>query len=326
MKNIKRLIISALTISLISVVLVGCSSETNNTVSTNNTSNNESNTTSEEDSPTYADNSYLVDSNWLKENLENDKVLILDARGDDAYNKGHIPGAISVAWQGFSRMDGAPGDADWGVVVEAETLSEKLASIGVDNEKTIVVYADTKNGWGEDARIVWMLRMAGVNHSKMLDGGWNFWKSNDYETSKEAITPIASNFKVDNLDTTTTISTSDLKNKLEDVIILDSREKDEYDGATKFGERRGGHIQGAKLLTFNTVLNEDGTFKNADELEKIFADAGLNKDDEIVTYCTAGIRSAHLQIALDMVGYENAKNYDASYYEWSANENFPVEK
>ncbi|WP_461204842.1 sulfurtransferase [Clostridium sp. DL1XJH146] len=326
MKNIKRLIVSALAISLLSAALTGCSSKTNNNDAGNTVANNTNNTENEEEVvATYADTSYLVDADWLKENLENDEVLILDARGDEAYAKGHIPGSISVSWQGFAKMDGAPGDTDWGTVLDAETLSEKLASIGVDNEKTLVIYADTESGWGEDGRFVWMLRMAGAYNSKMLDGGWNYWESNDYETSKEVTTPTVSSFKVEELNTSTTISTDELKYKLEDVVIIDSREKAEYDGATKYGEKRGGHIKNAKLLTFNTLLNEDGTLKSADELEKIFADAGLNKDDEIVTYCTAGIRSAHLQIVLAMAGYENAKNYDASYYEWSANEDLPIE-
>jgi thiosulfate/3-mercaptopyruvate sulfurtransferase len=271
----------------------------------------------------YVDDSYIVDADWLKQNLKNDNILILDAREEKQYNKGHILGAVSAPWPGFADMNGAPGDKNWGVLLDEEALSKKLAEIGVTKDKTIVAYTDV-NGWGEDGRIVWMLRMAGLENSKMLSGGINYWKANDYEISKEVVKPTSSDFKLDKINKDLTISTDELNKKLDEVKILDSRNKDEYDGATKFNEARGGHLPGAILLPFNTLLNEDGTFKSSDEMEKIFKDAGLEKDDEIVTYCTAGIRSAHLALVLRMMGYNYAKNYDASYYAWAGDENLPV--
>lgn len=50
----------------------------------------------------------------------------------------------------------------------------------------------------------------------------------------------------------------------------------------------------------------------------MFEAAGLAKTDNIVTYCTAGIRSAYMQLILEMCGYENTWNYDESYYRWCA--------
>jgi thiosulfate/3-mercaptopyruvate sulfurtransferase len=47
-------------------------------------------------------------------------------------------------------------------------------------------------------------------------------------------------------------------------------------------------------------------------------DAGLEPDDEIVTYCTGGIRSAFMQLMMEMEGYQKVKNYEGSYYNWAA--------
>ena len=47
-------------------------------------------------------------------------------------------------------------------------------------------------------------------------------------------------------------------------------------------------------------------------------EAGLQTTDQIVTYCTAGIRSAYMQLILEMCGFENTLNYDESYYRWCA--------
>ncbi len=323
MKEIMQLSLIALMLLVMSLVMISCESKDEVNEETQVETNEETQVEAVE--LAYEDKSYLVDAKYLSENLSNEDVLILDVRGDDAYAKGHIPGAVSVSWPQFANVTGAPGDEGWGVVLDAEALSEKLASVGVDQSKTVIVYADTKNGWGEDGRIVWMLRMAGIENSKILDGGINFWQANDYEVTKEETLAVASDFKVEELNTTCTINTEELNSRLEEVVILDTREQNEYDGDAKFGEKRGGHLPNARLLTFNEVLNEDGTFKNANELNAIFKEVGLNKEEEIITYCTAGIRSAHLQIALSMMGYENVRNYDASFYEYAAKEELNLE-
>jgi len=112
----------------------------------------------------------------------------------------------------------------------------------------------------------------------------------------------------------------------DDLVIIDVREKKEYEGATDFGEARGGHLPGAVNLTFNQFLNEDGTLKTATQIKAILDTNGINADDDIVTYCTAGIRSAHMQIVLTMLGYENVRNYDASFHEWAGNPELLLEK
>lgn len=320
-KRSKKILSLFVTTILIGSLMMGCSA--------NKTDEKKENTTvvqTEKAETPYVDGSYITDAKWLLQNLKSKDILVLDARSDKDYAKGHIPGAINVAWQGFSNMEGKPGDKGWGVVLSDDKLSEKLAAIGVDKTKTIVVYSDNKTGWGEDGRFVWMFKMAGIENAKMLNGGFNFWESSKYEVSKEAVLPVASSFKIENSNKAGTINTEELVAKLGKVKIVDSREKDEYTGAVKFGEARGGHLPGAINITFNSLFKEDKTFKSSEDIEAIFKAAGLNKEDEIVTYCTAGIRSAHLALALRMMGYNNVKNYDESFYTWAKDESLKVEK
>jgi thiosulfate/3-mercaptopyruvate sulfurtransferase len=323
-KRGKKLLALLVSTMLIGSLLVGCSSSKTEEKKENTIiAETEKEKTTES---SYVDESYIADAKWLSENLKSKEILILDARADKAYAAGHIPGAINVGWQGFSNMEGKPGDSGWGVVLPDDKLSAKLSAIGVDKTKTIVIYADNKNGWGEDGRFVWMLKMAGIENAKMLNGGFDFWESSKYEITKEGSSQVASTFKIENSNKTSTINTEELNAKLSKVKILDSRAKDEYDGAVNFGEARGGHIPGAINITFSSLFKEDKTFKSGDEMEAIFKAAGLNKDDEIVTYCTAGIRSAHLSLALKMMGYNNVKNYDESFYRWAKDESLKVEK
>ncbi|MFT5871894.1 MAG: thiosulfate/3-mercaptopyruvate sulfurtransferase [Clostridium sp.] len=311
-KRSKKLLSLLILTMIAGSLFVGCS-----TTKTVEEKSNTAVTQTEKVATPYVDGSYITDAKWLSDNLKNKDVLVLDARSDKDYAKGHVTGAINVAWQGFSNMEGKPGDKGWGVVLPDDKLLEKLSAIGVDKTKTIVIYTDNKNGWGEDGRFVWMLKMAGIENAKMLNGGFDIWESSKYEVSKELASPIASSFKIENPDKTMTINTEELKAKLSKVKILDSRSKDEYAGAVNFYEARGGHIPGAINLTFSSLFKEDKTFKSAEEIDVIFKAAGLNKEDEIVTYCTAGIRSAHLALSLKMMGYNNVKNYDESFYTWA---------
>ncbi len=88
----------------------------------------------------------------------------------------------------------------------------------------------------------------------------------------------------------------------------------------------GGHLPGATLIAFEDMFKKDYTVKNIPELKQMFQAAGLKPEDEIVTYCTAGIRSAHMALMLRMAGFEKARNYDASFYEWAGMEQLPLEK
>lgn len=276
--------------------------------------------------PLTFEDDYLVSKEWLNDNLENENLLILDARGEQSYKSGHIPGAIATSWQSFSDMEGATGAMGWGIVKEADGLSQGIAALGIDKNKKVVLYTDVLDGWGEDGRIFWTLKMTGLDNVRILDGGYNLWKDSGIEMSKETVQVEASTFEVETLDKSSSIDFNTLKDHYQDYVVIDARSIEEYEGAIDYSEPRGGHLPDAIHFNFRNVLNEDGTFKDIETLEKLFNEAGFQKEDKIVTYCTAGIRSAHLQIALEMAGYENVQNYDASFYEWSGNSEVPVEK
>ena len=76
--------------------------------------------------------------------------------------------------------------------------------------------------------------------------------------------------------------------------------------------RKMGDIQ----IRYTDLFNSDSTLKSNEDLTKMFEDAGLSKEDHIITYCTGGIRSAYMQLVMEMCGFENSENYDESFYRW----------
>jgi len=318
-----------LAVALMAGGLSGCS---NNTDAEENTQNVESavekqaeETSTEEtnesedvvDAAEEAFDQYFVSAEWLESNMNNENLVIIDTRGQEAYDKGHIEGSVVVAWQGLSNMGVEFASDGWGALKEASAMSEALSALGLTSDHSVVVYADTQNGWGEDGRVKWTLEAAGIEDVKMLDGGLNAWKAAGYDLTKEATLVETSDFKVENMNLVESIDTNTLVAEYIDYKIIDTRDKDEFDGAQKFGEARGGHLPGATWIAYKDLINKDGTMKTVEELETLFAQAGLNKEDKIATYCTAGIRSAHFAEILQMLGYENAVNYDESFYVWA---------
>lgn len=316
----KKSLVGLILMLIVALTVSGCGT------TSNQTQDNKANSTNQMSSTTQTDekrNGLLADVTWLKTNL--DKVIILDARTPADYKAGHIPGAINTPWQGFAALTGKPGDKDWGVLLPKEQLAQKIGALGINEDKNVVVYADP-TGWGDDGRIIWMMRMAGLNKSRMLDGGWPAWKAAQGQTTIDVPTPKAVELKINALDENLTATTDWVKANLDKVKVVDARSKKEFDGAIDYGEKRGGHLPNAINIPFNSVFKDDGTVMNTQQLKDLFTKAGLKPDDEIVTYCTKGIRSAHLALILRMAGFEKTRNYDPSFYSWAGDPSLSVTK
>lgn len=262
---------------------------------------------------------YYVDASWLKDNLED--VTLIDARSDKEYKAGHIEGAVNITWQALSNMTVKQGEEGWGVVLGKDALSSKLASLGIDEDQKIIIYNDPK-GLGEEGRLYWMLKIAGLENVKLLNGGITQWNKNGGKTTTDETKITTSDFKIEKYDFDRIATTKEVKAKLKTAVILDTRSIEEYTGATTHGENyKGieafGRIPGAISLPYSNLYKPNGTLKSIKDIIAIMDKLGVKKDDEIITYCTVGIRSGFTSEILRMCGYKNAKNYNASFSEWA---------
>lgn len=244
-----------------------------------------------------------------------DDVIFVDCTDS---NKKTVKGAVAVSWQSIATCSdeyGAAGDDTWGRIPDAADLAERLGSFGLDKSKEIILLGHTLEGWGEDARVAWELRAAGYTDVKIVDGGVDAVLDTGVETAKPA-EPVPCKVEIDSLDMAHTVETEDLLADFGNYKFADVRTPEEYDGATKYGEQKGGHIKGAVLVPYLDLFNSDGTLKSNEEITEMYEAAGFSKDDNIVAYCTGGIRSAYAQMVLEMCGFENTYNYDQSYWNW----------
>lgn len=263
----------------------------------------------------------FVTSAWLQVNKE--RVNVVDARSAGKYKSGHILGAVSAPWQMFVYMDGSTEDPGYANLLTKEELAVKLGGLGISGQKTLVVYANTP-GWGEDGRFAWMALLLGIKDVKILDGGVRAWKNNGGKLTKGKTSLPSTVFKPGAWNDGLLASIKWMKSNQGSAKIIDARTKREFKGAVKYGEARGGHLPQAVLIPFKNLFNSDGTIKRTFLLKAIFQSKGLRTDNEIAVYCTAGVRAAYMTLVLHMAGFEKARNYDGSLYEWTAQNHLPL--
>jgi thiosulfate/3-mercaptopyruvate sulfurtransferase len=115
-----------------------------------------------------------------------------------------------------------------------------------------------------------------------------------------------------------------------DAKLIDIRSADEYQGKV-FAPAgvpelaiRAGHIPGAVNVPWGQAVREDGTFKPADELRKLYAGVGIDGSKPVITYCRIGERSSHTWFALSRIlGYQ-VRNYDGSWTEYGNSVGVPI--
>jgi len=90
--------------------------------------------------------------------------------------------------------------------------------------------------------------------------------------------------------------------------------------------QRGGHIPGASNVSWAATVNDDGTFKSAEELREMYEEHGIDDSEKTVAYCRIGERSSIAWFALsELLGFDNCVNYDGSWTEWGNLIGAPVE-
>ena len=119
------------------------------------------------------------------------------------------------------------------------------------------------------------------------------------------------------------------------VALVDVRAPAEFSGELlapanlpQEGSQRGGHIPGAAKHTVGPqAVQEDGTFKAADDLKALYGGKGIDGARETIAYCRIGERSSHTWFVLtQLLGYSNVRNYDGSWTEWGSIVRAPIEK
>ncbi|WP_082092656.1 sulfurtransferase [Devosia epidermidihirudinis] len=269
----------------------------------------------------------LVTAAWVEENLSNPDVRIFEVSVDTGvYERGHIPGAVNLAWH-TDLVDPIRRD-----IVSRENFEALLQAAGVGEDTTVVLYGDNNNwfaAWG-----AWVFDIHGLGEVKLLDGGRKLWEAQGLPLDTATPEYAASAIELPEQPADLRARLVDVLDVVEggaDVSLVDIRGPKEYSGEIFAPEGvqelsiRAGHIPGAVNFPWGGAVNEDGTFKSADDLKAAFAALGIDGSKPIITYCRIGERSSHTWFVLSRIlGYE-VRNYDGSWTEYGNAVGVPID-
>ena len=278
----------------------------------------------------FAHPEVLVSADWVEQHLHDPKVRIVESDEDVIlYDMGHIPGAVKIDWQG-DLQDQLIRD-----YITSEKFAEICSRAGIASDTTVVFYGDKSNWWACYA--FWAFKLFGHPDCRVLDGGRKLWIDQKRPLTTEMPSYPGTRYSVQgNKEAEIRIFRDDvlahMKAKLP---MIDVRSTKEYTGEMlhmpeypQEGSLRGGHIPGAKSVPWSRAVNEDGSFKDADQLREIYeTEIGLKPGDDVVAYCRIGERSSLTWFVLTyLLGYAKVRNYDGSWTEWGNLVRVPIAK
>jgi len=271
----------------------------------------------------------LVDTDWLEQHLNDDSVVIAEVDEDvTAYQKGHIPHAVSIDWENDLH------DLPRREFITSEQLGKLLGEKGISTDKTIVLYSGNNNWFA--AYAYWLFKYRGVENVKLLNGGRKKWELESRLLTQDEPSLSPTTFEIGSERPELRAFRDEVIQRAQDTsnAWVDVRSPEEFRGELlapphlpQEQAQVPGHIPGASNITWSKTVNEDGTFKSREELEKLYADEGITPDKDVIAYCRIGERSSHSWFVLsELLGFERVKNYDGSWTEYGSLVGVPIER
>ena len=268
----------------------------------------------------------LVDAGWVEEHLDDPAIVLVEVDEDTtAYEKGHIRGAVRLDWKADLQD---PIKRDF---VDRTTFEQLLSERGIANDHTVILYGGHNNWFA--AYAYWYFKLYGHEGVKLLDGGRKKWELDSRELVTEVPTRAKTEYVAKEQDTSIRAFRQDVMEAIGSLNLVDVRSPDEFSGRLlapahlpQEQSQRPGHIPTAKNIPWSKAANDDGTFRDDDELTALYAGAGVDLGKDTIAYCRIGERSAHTWFVLhEVLGVPNVKNYDGSWTEYGSLVGVPIE-
>lgn len=261
----------------------------------------------------------LITTNEVYEKLGEPDRILVDLRGQAAYQKAHLPWAIRLPPEALNDPD-SPRSALW----PAGVLRNNLEDAGIGDDGLVIAYDDS--GLVPSAKLYWVLRYLGRGNVAVMDGGFAGWKDAGFPVSTEEAprptgrlsSPPAEELIARRHDVSAALDSTE-------TIIVDARTPAEYAGRSETA-LRDGHIPGAVNVNWERHIADlmDPRLRPLDELRALYEGHGVTPEKQVITYCRSGARSSHTFFVLSLLGYPRVRNYAASWLEWGNEPELPV--
>lgn len=273
--------------------------------------------------------SSFVDVNEIKTAIDHGQGLSIIASlwengpggGDIRFQSEHIPTAQFCDPQMY--LSGLPGSAAGrNPLPELVDLQRGVEKWGLPAEFPVVVY---DQGSGIFAgRAWWILRWAGVEDVRIIDGGFVEWEKQggrilggpggiSFHDRREVTTgrmPVAT---IDDVRT-------------HEGVLIDVRQPNRFAGRREILDLKAGHIPGAINVPVDDLFDDHRLVKSPEEIRERFAAAGVADTEGAIIYSGSGNHSALAIAAIEHAGMTIPRHYVGGWSQWSADVRNPVER
>jgi molybdopterin synthase sulfurtransferase len=298
---------------------------------------------------------HLVHPEWLRQVLDGGRpeaaprgrflLFHVNFGVPQEYEDSHLPRAL------YLDTNWLENPVDWNRR-SPEELDAAVRSLGITHETTVILYGrdtegDANEKWpgrraGQIAatRAALILRFAGVDDVRLLDGGYDAWAraGNQLETTLREPTPVPSFGVPIPQRPELILDVEEAKRILSDpdhAALVSVRTWSEHIGKVSGYNYIGpaGRIAGDvwgncgsdayHMQHYRTV---DNTMRAYPEIAANWKSAGITSDKWVAFYCGTGWRASETWFYAYLMGWQRIAVYDGGWYEWSQDPvNNPVE-
>jgi thiosulfate/3-mercaptopyruvate sulfurtransferase len=265
----------------------------------------------------------LIETGELANTTDQPSVRIVDLRSSFSdYLRGHIPNAVYLPFQTLQvPRNGVPAQ-----LPDRISLERIMGNyLGISNNMWVILYSEKSDP--NATYLLWTLDYLGHKKVGVLNGGWEKWTADNLPQT-QYYPSLSSKKFFGRIIGESLAEKKWVLNRLSarNVVIIDARSPQQYSGE-EGEEIRRGHIPGARNMFWERTLEgeEIKVWKKKEDLEKIFVEAGVTKDKEVIVYCRTGREGSHLYFTLKYVlAFPNVRLYRGSWVEWSADRKLPT--
>ena len=175
-------------------------------------------------------------------------------------------------------------------------------------------------------RFWWMLRACGFDNVAVLDGGFDKWQAEGRPTEGGT-----RSYAPQQLTLTARPAAWADKNEVlaaigdRAVCTINALSPSLHEGTSKTSYGRKGRIKGSRNVPYASLLKEDGTYRDEEELRSFYAKVGAFEMPRVICYCGGGISATMNALALTRLGHPSVAVYDGSMSEWTHDPDLPME-
>ena len=264
----------------------------------------------------------IVSTDWLEQHLEAPDIRIIDSswyfpqekrNAEQEFLECHIPGA---SFFDIDKIKDNDSDLPH-MLPPSEMFNSTVRKLGIGDGHKVVIYDGL--GMRSAARLWWMFKVFGYSDVVVLDGGFPKWVKENRSTTAEITEKEIRHLTIYE-DKSIVADRDDVlrATKLNHCSIIDARSEGRFMGTAPEPRSglRAGSIENSINIPYETLLNEDFTFKKKREILDIFSKKGVVFNNYIITTCGSGVTAAVLYLALDEIGCSKISLYDGSWAEW----------